>query len=65
MKEELTAEMHYDFMKRDVSRFDFKVFAVEGDIRQGKSKEEACKRRGITVEEFDANIERVLSDPSW
>lgn len=64
-KDELTTEMHYEFMKDKVSHFDFMVFAASGAIRRGVEKAEACKEHGITVEEYDANIDRVLSDPSW
>lgn len=63
--DELTTEMHYEFLKGDVSHFDLMVYAASGAISGGISKEKACKRYGITVEEYETNIKRVLSDPSW
>ncbi len=63
MKEELTTEMHYEFLEdMGVDKKDYMIFAACGMMkRTGCSKEEACKRYGISVEEYDANIDRVLN----
>jgi hypothetical protein len=65
MKDELTTDMQFEFMEGEVSKFDFYIFSISGAIARGISKEEACKQHGISVEEYDANIDRVLNDPSW
>lgn len=65
MQEELTTDMHYDFMQGEVSKKDFYIASIFGAIKRGIPKEEACSKHGISVEEYDANIDRVLSDPTW
>ena len=67
MEEELTTEMHYEFLKdMGVDKKDYMIFAASGMMkRTGCSKEEACKRYGISVEEYDANINRVLKTDDW
>ena len=64
-REELTTAMHHEFLKGEVSENDFKIASIFGAINQGVSKEEACMTHGISVAEYDANIERVLADDSW
>lgn len=64
-EDELTTEMHYELLKDEVSHFDLMVYAASGAISGGMSKENACKKYNITVEEYDSNIDRVLNDPSW
>ena len=63
--DELTTEMHYELLEGEVSHFDLMVYAASGAICGGMSKENACKKYNITVEEYDSNIDRVLNDPSW
>lgn len=63
--EELNTDMHFEFMQGEVSKKDFYIASVFGAIGRGVPKEEACRQHGITVGEYEANIERVLSDPSW
>ena len=67
MEEELTTEMHYEFLEdMGVDKKDYMIFAASGMMkRTGCSKEEACKRYGISVEEYDANIDRVLNTDDW
>ncbi len=65
MKDELTTDMQFEFMDGEVSKRDFYIFSISGAIARGIPKEEACKQHGISVEEYDANIDRVLNDPSW
>ena len=64
-KDELSTEMHYEFMEDSVSREDFMVYAASGAIAKGESKEDACKKYGITTDFYDENIQRVLTDSSW
>ena len=60
MKEELTTVMHADFLAEDGwSALDVKVLGAFAHILKGKSKAEACKSHGITIEQYDENIERV------
>lgn len=60
-KEELTTEMHAEFMDGEISMNDMKIMGVYGAISRGISKTEALKKYGLTEEEYCANIERVLS----
>ena len=64
-KEELTTSMHHEFVKDEVSEQDFKIASIFGAIKQGVTKEEACREHGVSITDYDANIDRVLSDPSW
>ena len=66
-KEELTTEMHYEFVgdHDEVSEFDFRVYACSGAIARGLSKMKALRKYNLTEEEYDKNIDRVLHDPSW
>ena len=61
MAEELTTDMHYEFFEGEMSKRDFYIFAVSGAISRGVPKQEALKKYGISEDEYDANIERVLS----
>ena len=67
MKEELTTEMHYEFLEdMGVDKKSYFIFAACGMMkRTGCTKEKACERYGITVEEYDANIDRVLNSDDW
>lgn len=62
MKEELTTEMHAELLDGEISRFDLCVMGVFAQIRRGVAKNVALKRYGISEEEYDANIKRVLSE---
>jgi hypothetical protein len=60
MKDEFTSEMHADFLYEDGwTALDVKVLTAYANILKGIPKPEACKRNGITVEQYDENIERV------
>lgn len=61
MKEEFTTEMHAELIGKEVSNFDLKVMGVYGAVARGVSIEEALKRYGITREQYEKNIDRVLS----
>ena len=60
MKDELTTEMHWEFMEDEMTREDFLVMAVRGAMNRGATKTEALKKYGLTEEFFDANVERVM-----
>ena len=60
MKEELTAEMHYDFWSDKMTREQFMTIAVRGAMNKGESKTEACKRFGITEEFYDKNFPSIF-----
>ena len=59
MKDELTAEMHYDFFADSVPHDLFMVFAASGAIARGASKKEACQKYGITEEFYDNNLDKA------
>lgn len=61
MKEELTTRMHFEFLGEEISEFDLSIMSVYGAIQRGLTKEEALKSNGVTEEDYDANVERVLS----
>lgn len=60
MKDELTTEMHWEFMANEMTREDFLVMAVVGAMNRGATKVEALKKYGLSEEYFDANYERVM-----
>ncbi len=60
MAEELTTEMHYEFVDDSISKFDFTVLAMKGAINRGLSKKEALAKYQMTEREYDENIERCL-----
>ena len=55
MKDEFTTKMHADML--GWSQEDAILIDVWVDILKGISKEEACKKAGITVDYYDANID--------
>ena len=61
MAEELTTKMHYEFVEGEISKRDFDIMSVYGAISRGVPKQEALDEHGMSAEEYDANIERVLS----
>ena len=61
--EDLTTAMHEELIGDEFSHFDFMVFAASGAISRGVPKSEALRKYGITEQEYDDNIDRVLSQP--
>lgn len=53
--------MHFEFLGEEISEFDLSIMSVYGAIQRGLTKEEALKSNGVTEEDYDANVERVLS----
>lgn len=60
-KEELTTEMHSEFIGKEIPKLDLYVMGVYGALRRGMSLEDALKKYGLTREQYEANVERVLS----
>lgn len=60
-KEELTTEMHSEFIGEEIPRLDLYVMGVYGAVARGLPLEEALNRYGLTRKQYEANIERVLS----
>lgn len=48
--------MHAELMNGEKTREELTIWAVKGAMRRGLSKEEACKRYGVTISEFEGNI---------
>lgn len=61
MKEELTTDMHSEFIGSEIPKLDLYVMSVYGAVRRGSTLEEALKKHGLTSEVYEANIKRVLS----
>ena len=60
MQDELTAEMHWEFLEGEMTREEFLVMAVVGAMNGGTSKADALKKYGLSEEYFDENVERVM-----
>lgn len=60
-KEELTTEMHSEFLGKEISQLDLKVMGVYGAVARGVSLDDALERYGLTREQYEQNVERVLS----
>ena len=61
MQDELTTEMHWEFMQGEMTREDFLVMAVVGAMNRGASKAEALEKHALSEEYYDANYERVMN----
>ncbi len=60
-KEELTTEMHSEFIDKEIPKLDLYIMGVYGAVARGTSLEEALNKYGLTREQYETNIERVLS----
>lgn len=60
-QEELTTEMHSEFIGKEIPKLDLYVMSVYGAIARGATLDEALKKYGLTKEQYEANIDRVLS----
>lgn len=60
-KEELTTEMHSEFIGDEIPKFDLYVMGVYGAVARGVPIKEALAKYGLTREEYEANVDRVLS----
>lgn len=59
--EELTTEMHSEFLGKEIPQLDLKVMGVYGAVARGVSLDDALERYGLTREQYEQNVERVLS----
>lgn len=63
MKAEGTALMHAEMLEGEMTRLECLCCAAWVSItRDGMTKQDACRKHGISVEEYDANIEKALSN---
>ena len=60
-KEELTTEMHSEFIGKEIPKLDLYVIGVYGAVARGLSLDEALKKYGLTREQYEKNVDRVLS----
>lgn len=60
-KEELTTAMHAELMDGEMTRDELAIWAVIGAMKRGLSKEEACKRYGFTVNEWEDKYLKLTS----
>ena len=63
MREELTTEMHQEFIGDEIPDLDIRVMGVRGATKRGISLEDALKRYNLTENEYLDNFERVLFQP--
>lgn len=59
--EELTTAMHSEFMEGEVNRFDMKIMGVYGATNRGVALEDALRQYGLTKNQYEENVDRVLS----
>lgn len=60
-QEELTTDMHSEFIGKEIPKFDLYVMGVYGAVARGMMLEDALNKYGLTREQYEANIDRVLS----
>lgn len=60
-KEELTTEMHSEFIGDEIPKFDLYVMGVYGAVARGIPLTEALAKYNLTREQYESNIDRVLS----
>lgn len=60
-KEELTTDMHSEFIGSEIPKLDLYVMGVYGAVNRGVLLDDALKKYGITREQYEANKDRVLS----
>lgn len=63
MEEELTTEMHQEFLGDEISDLDIRVMGVRGANKGGMPLEDALKKYHLTLKEYQDNFERVLFQP--
>lgn len=62
MQDELTTEMHAEFLEGEISAFDLRIMGVYGYVSRIGSLKDALKRYSLTKEEYEANVKRVMND---
>lgn len=61
LPDELTTEMHAEFMEGEMTAYEMRICGVYGAMGRGLTKKEALERYELTEKEYDDNIDRVLS----
>ncbi|SDC12927.1 hypothetical protein [Niabella drilacis] len=59
--EELTTDMHEEFIGGEINGLDIKVMGVYGAVARGVDFQEALKQYDISEAIYNRNIDRVLS----
>lgn len=60
MRDELTTKMHAEFIGDEIPYFNLCVMAVYGATKRGIPIDKALKDNGLTEEEYDNNVQRVI-----
>ncbi len=63
LKEELTTEMHQEFIGHEIPDLDIRVMGVRGATKRGVPLKDALRRYDLTEKEYWDNFERVLFSP--
>lgn len=59
--EELTTDMHGEFIGHEINGLDLKVMGVYGAVSRGVDLQEALKEYDISEAIYNRNLDRVLS----
>lgn len=60
MAEELTTLMHSEFLDDPEEKRDVLIMGAYCRISKGEPKEEVLQKYGLTEQEYDSNVKRVL-----
>lgn len=61
MEDEFTTKMHAELLGDEIPYKDLLICSVYGATKRGISLDDALKIHGISKEEYEQNIERVLN----
>ena len=53
--------MHSEFLGKEIPKLDLTVMGVYGAIARGVPIDAALQRYGLTLEQYEQNVDRVLS----
>lgn len=62
MKDEFSVEMHHEMLEDEYSLFELQIMKASVLMRRGIPKIDACKKCGITYEQFAENYSKVYPD---
>ncbi len=57
----MTTDMHSEFIGKEIPKLDLYVMGVYGAVARGLSLDEALEKYGLTREQYEKNVDRVLS----
>lgn len=60
MKEELTTLMHSEFFDNKDEKLEILIMGAFSRIRKGEDKKSVLQSLGLTEQEYDSNLKRVL-----